>query len=431
MRASLFLVFFHLFLYGRYNCQTAVVPLKSGDLFKQDTWVIDTTSIFTSSSTNTILVNGASYHKSLLQSANGIPTLFFKNHLQEGELTTLEINKLESKIKEIISTNKNIDALKVVFIDLVTPSLYAKWRSMVMNNPPIKSTNKYKVNYYLFDNKTNADWIQFANKIDEIMFVSNGGFVLFNSASNISSKTAHTKSIKGKLLTLKESAKMPLINAEVYLIDSKTSDSISRTTTDKYGDFELEFPLDRPYTLSVLPATKDVNVVILTSQKGIEIAKFTKTATGFTYKLILPDIHKLEEKEEEDISLKFNKFEKSKNTNLTVSENILYESEKFELEKESYFIVDKVIQIMKNNPTVKLEIISHTDARGSDSDNLRLSEKRADAVLDYLVSKGIEKNRLKALGKGEVQIRNRCTNDVSCSDKEHEYNRRTEFHFQK
>ena len=60
---------------------------------------------------------------------------------------------------------------------------------------------------------------------------------------------------------------------------------------------------------------------------------------------------------------------------------------------------------------------------------VELSAKRAIAVSDYFVKSGISPKRIKTAGKGETQIRNRCTNGVACSDKEHEYNRRTEFKF--
>lgn len=114
---------------------------------------------------------------------------------------------------------------------------------------------------------------------------------------------------------------------------------------------------------------------------------------------------------------------------LTVTENIYYELAKYNIVTESEIVLDKVIVILKASPNVKLEVISHTDAQGDDASNLKLSENRSNAVIDYLVSKGIEKSRLKGIGKGELEIRNRCVNGVSCSDKEQEYNRRTEFKF--
>jgi len=431
MRVILIVAVFLSLLSAELCAQSKIVPLKIGESFDQKTWVIDTSMYFNSLTTNTALINGSVYHRIILYGATGIPTLFLKNHLQKSELNEAQIRQIEKQIKNV-QKEYNIEILKVVFIDNIPLSEYASWRTTATIHPPVRSTENYKVNYYIFDNNTNSEWTKFANRIDKAMLISRSGLVIFNTASITSSKTQKAGSIKGKLLTLKENAKMPLINADVVLIDSKTSDSISRTKTDEYGDFELKLPEGKQsYILSASPASKDVQVVILASQKGVELGRFTKTAAGFTYKLILPDIEKLTEKENEDISMTFEKFGKSKNTSLSVSENILYQSDKYDLEKASLPTIDKVLLILKNNPAVKLEIVSHTDSRGSDPDNLKLSEKRANAVLEYLAAKGVERARLKAVGKGETQIRNRCTNDVSCSDKEHEYNRRTEFKFRK
>jgi outer membrane protein OmpA-like peptidoglycan-associated protein/tetratricopeptide (TPR) repeat protein len=79
------------------------------------------------------------------------------------------------------------------------------------------------------------------------------------------------------------------------------------------------------------------------------------------------------------------------------------------------------------NPGVIIEIGAHTDSRGSDPYNLQLSQKRSEAVRSWLIGRGIEGSRLIAKGYGETRIINHCKNDISCSDEEHEVNRRTEF----
>lgn len=135
--------------------------------------------------------------------------------------------------------------------------------------------------------------------------------------------------------------------------------------------------------------------------------------------------------EDEDISLVFKKFGTSKEKDLKVTENILYALGQFNIEEDSKEVLDKVVKILRENPMVKLEVVSHTDAQGEDKANLLLSEKRSKAVIDYLILNGVHQSRLKALGMGEKEIRNRCGNGVDCSDKEHGYNRRTEFRFSK
>ena len=114
---------------------------------------------------------------------------------------------------------------------------------------------------------------------------------------------------------------------------------------------------------------------------------------------------------------------------MTSIQTIYYETGKSEIRAESKPTIDKVIEILKNNPKVNLQITSHTDAEGDDAFNLTLSQKRAAEVVNYIVANGIKAKRLTSVGKGETQIRNRCKNDVLCFDDEHEFNRRTEFKF--
>lgn len=90
-------------------------------------------------------------------------------------------------------------------------------------------------------------------------------------------------------------------------------------------------------------------------------------------------------------------------------------------------IDDKLLSLMQKRPEIKVEINSHTDSRASDSYNLDLSKLRAKAVVDYLVSRGIKRSRLKYNGFGEMQLVNHCSNGVDCTEEEHGKNRRTEF----
>jgi len=76
---------------------------------------------------------------------------------------------------------------------------------------------------------------------------------------------------------------------------------------------------------------------------------------------------------------------------------------------------------------MKVEIRSHTDSRSSASYNLELSQKRAKAVVDFLVENGIDTSRLMARGYGETEPINECVDGVSCSEEQHQENRRTEF----
>ena len=76
---------------------------------------------------------------------------------------------------------------------------------------------------------------------------------------------------------------------------------------------------------------------------------------------------------------------------------------------------------------VSVEIASHTDSRGTKASNTDLSERRAQAVTNYLISKGINSSRIVSNGYGESKLLNRCSDGVSCTEREHRANRRTQF----
>lgn len=86
---------------------------------------------------------------------------------------------------------------------------------------------------------------------------------------------------------------------------------------------------------------------------------------------------------------------------------------------------------MKKNSDITIELISHTDSRGTSEFNMEPSQKRATTAVDYIIAKGIDKKRLAAKGKGESQLTNRCKDGVDCSEEEHAQNRRTEFKVKK
>jgi len=107
---------------------------------------------------------------------------------------------------------------------------------------------------------------------------------------------------------------------------------------------------------------------------------------------------------------------------------IFYELNSARITPESEKIIDEyLLKLMRDKPGLRIEIMSHTDSRGSDEYNMALSQQRAQSVVNYLVNKGISRNRLVAKGYGETKLKNRCANGVDCTEEEHQLNRRTEF----
>ncbi|NOQ74341.1 MAG: OmpA family protein [Crocinitomix sp.] len=114
-----------------------------------------------------------------------------------------------------------------------------------------------------------------------------------------------------------------------------------------------------------------------------------------------------------------------------VLENIYYDFDEWSIREDAAIELNKLVRILKDNPSIHIEMGSHTDARGTDSYNLVLSDKRAKAAVEYLISQGISADRLTWKGYGETVPLNDCINGVECEDDAHQLNRRTEFKVKK
>ncbi|EAZ81436.1 OmpA family protein [Algoriphagus machipongonensis] len=106
-----------------------------------------------------------------------------------------------------------------------------------------------------------------------------------------------------------------------------------------------------------------------------------------------------------------------------VLENIYYDLDKADIRPDAAVELDKLVQILKDNPSIKIELSSHTDDRSSDEYNQDLSQRRAQSAVDYIVSQGISADRLVAKGYGESQL----IIENATTEEEHQTNRRTEF----
>lgn len=110
-----------------------------------------------------------------------------------------------------------------------------------------------------------------------------------------------------------------------------------------------------------------------------------------------------------------------------VLKGILYDLAKADLREESIHTLDSLIKTLKDNPTFVIEIASHTDSRADSAYNNDLSQRRAQSVVNYLVSKEIERERLVPKGYGESRLLNDCKDGVECTEEQHQQNRRTSF----
>ena len=90
--------------------------------------------------------------------------------------------------------------------------------------------------------------------------------------------------------------------------------------------------------------------------------------------------------------------------------------------------LQKIIEILKVFPKIKIDIRSHTDSRSNDSYNMQLSQRRSESTINYILEKGgISEDRITGRGYGETLLLNDCGNGSNCSEEEHQLNRRSEF----
>lgn len=106
---------------------------------------------------------------------------------------------------------------------------------------------------------------------------------------------------------------------------------------------------------------------------------------------------------------------------------IYFDFDRYNVRADAEIEIQKVIAAMEKYPSLKLKVTSHTDSQGDDAYNLWLSQKRAESSVEYMISKGISKERLKGEGFGETRLVNRCVNGIKCTKQEHQLNRRSEF----
>lgn len=201
---------------------------------------------------------------------------------------------------------------------------------------------------------------------------------------------------------------MPLDNVLVKIVKSTDSVPVVRYT-DKDGKVSFALDTNSKYKMDVYKETGDPNEKYLRVTADVTTKDhFPSTATKTEFEL-----DKL--KRIVDIRL----------------ENIYYDLDKSDIRPDAAKELDKLVKIMMDNPTMIIELSSHTDCRSSADYNLALSKLRAMSAMEYIISKGIARYRITSQGYGESKLLNKCqcegTYEVPCTEEQHQFNRRTEF----
>ncbi len=205
-----------------------------------------------------------------------------------------------------------------------------------------------------------------------------------------------------------------LDSAKVTIVDDESKQAIEELYTQADGKFpRVMIEVEKSYTLIAEKKGFFTQREFFTMEgKEIPVEKLTKAETDTTFfvpiALDKPTIGK-------EISKQFR------------IAPIYYDLDKSDIRPDAAIELEKIVQILQDNPGIKLELGSHTDSRATAEYNIKLSQRRADSAVKYILSKGIAASRITAKGYGETQLINSCADGVNCSEEEHQMNRRTEF----
>ncbi len=108
-------------------------------------------------------------------------------------------------------------------------------------------------------------------------------------------------------------------------------------------------------------------------------------------------------------------------------EPIYFDFDKDDIRVDAQVELAKIVEVLREYPKMKIDVRSHTDSRGNDNYNLKLSDRRAKSTAKWIINQGVKENRVMGRGFGETQLINSCSNGINCSEEEHQQNRRSEF----
>ncbi|MEO8773860.1 MAG: OmpA family protein [Gelidibacter sp.] len=193
-----------------------------------------------------------------------------------------------------------------------------------------------------------------------------------------------------------------LVNVEVKLIN-KSGKIVATVMTSETGAFMFEADCDKNYT--VVGSKKDYKDALKEVATNFENGKVNNADLYLT-----PLI----------------------DANQIVINPIFFDFDKSNIRTDAEYELENIVDVMRTHPNMVIKIESHTDSRGSDNYNLKLSDRRAKSTRDYILSRGITSERIEsAIGYGETQLLNKCSNGVKCTAEEHQLNRRSYFYILK
>nr|WP_294787802.1 OmpA family protein [uncultured Flavobacterium sp.] len=222
--------------------------------------------------------------------------------------------------------------------------------------------------------------------------------------SFVKGKPVCNQSISGVAVDRK--SKKPLTDVTI-LVYSSFSEVLGETKTNYEGKYAIEVPCNKVVKMIAAKPnySSDDKTVETTGNNGGEITNVNFELSNYDDLVV-----KKQGVEKVDVNPIYFDYDKSDITPKAVEE------------------LSKVVFVMQKFPNIKIKIESHTDSRGKDAYNLKLSDNRAKSTRDYILSQGIDASRIEsAIGYGESRLINKCKNGVKCTEEEHVLNRRSDF----
>jgi len=204
--------------------------------------------------------------------------------------------------------------------------------------------------------------------------------------------------LKGKIYN--EGSKLPMAGVKVVL-ESLCDGKKEEVTTGADGKYSFKLQPDCKYKVTASKTSDKEKCLGVTIEKSTMGLKNSQTLYADMGLICQGDIIRID--------------------------NIYYDLDKSAIRPDAAAELDKTLDLFKKYPTLKIELRSHTDCRAPDDYNMKLSQRRAQAAVTYLISRGVDPKQLVAKGYGETMPVNKCVDGVPCSDAEHQQNRRTEF----
>jgi outer membrane protein OmpA-like peptidoglycan-associated protein len=396
-----------------------------------------------------IKLQNSSLEKIAISGASG--NLYtFSNNAENNILNKLKDNEfnynISGKLIATKGTEKKIASNKTVYLLNGKNEIVKKIKTNILGNflfSEIVPGENYSIAFDEADVEPNYTFNIFSVKdkfIKKLDSVAQNKFIYkFIAVANtdfndlVTDDSEIKMNVKGRLCG--DNKNNPLSNIKVLLLNDKYL-TIDSATTNKEGDFSFKHA---PYTKQFLITIDDEKNIleafsnILLFSNDENLIKMVSHVKGqkFNYKPLLTEKSKFSDIDIDDPWLALlnreNNVKSKSGKNEIITENILFEFNKAELQPQSQLTLDKVVLAMLTNNSFIIELSAHSDSKGADAYNLKLSQQRADASKLYIVNKGINATRIIAKGYGESKLINNCGNDSICSDDEHAENRRLEF----